>query len=117
MTDRHATSTELTLYTAEDGRTRIQCRFQDGSLWLTQAQMADLFQTTPQNVTLHLKAIFQEGELAEEATCKESLQVRRQGKRQVRRILCDDIAWAFRCNTHVEEAEVDGRKGHHGRRE
>jgi len=78
---------EMILYQTEDGRTRIQCRFDEESMWLTQAQIAELFQTTPQNVTLHLKAIFAEGELAETATCKDYLQVRREGKREVSRQL------------------------------
>lgn len=78
---------ELILYQTEDGRTRIQCRFEGETIWLTQAQMADLFRTTPQNITLHLKDIFAEGELAEEATCKEYLQVRQEGQRQVTRSL------------------------------
>ena len=77
----------LILYQTEDGRTRVECRFEDESLWLTQAQMALLFETTPQNVTLHLKAIFAEGELLEDATCKEYLQVRSEGARQVSRSL------------------------------
>ena len=75
----------MLLYQTEDGRTRIQCRFEAETLWLTQAQMAELFQTTPQNVTLHLKAIFTEGELAEAATCKDYLQVRSEGVREVTR--------------------------------
>jgi hypothetical protein len=79
--------TEIILYQTEDGRTRIQCRLDHETLWLTQAQIAELFQTTPQNVTLHLKAIFAEGELAEEATCKDYLQVRREGGREVARSL------------------------------
>ena len=78
---------ELLLYQTEDGRTRIQCRFEDEAIWLTQAQIAELFQTTPQNVTLHLKAIFAEGELAEAATCKDCLQVRSEGGREVTRKL------------------------------
>ncbi|TAJ94111.1 MAG: hydroxyacid dehydrogenase [Gammaproteobacteria bacterium] len=77
----------IILYQTEDGRTRIQCRFEDDTLWLTQAQIAELFQTTPQNVTLHLKAIFAEGELAEAATCKDYLQVRSEGSREVSRQL------------------------------
>jgi hypothetical protein len=83
----HPSNSELILYQTEDGRTRIQCRFEDRTLWLTQAQMAELFQTTPQNITLHLKAIFDEGELVEEATCKEYLQVRKEGRREVTRNL------------------------------
>jgi hypothetical protein len=77
----------LILYQTEDGRTRIQCRFEDDTVWLTQAQMAELFQTTPQNVTLHLKSIFAEGELTEASTCKDYLQVRREGDREVMRRL------------------------------
>lgn len=78
---------EIILYQTEDGRTRIQCRFEQDTLWLTQAQIAELFQTTPQNVTLHLKAIFAEGELSEAATCKDYLQVRLEGRRKVSRKL------------------------------
>jgi hypothetical protein len=78
---------ELILYQTEDGQTRIQCRLEDETLWLTQAQMAELFQVTPQNVTLHLKAIFEEGELSEAATCKDYLQVRGEGGREVSRKL------------------------------
>ena len=78
---------EILLYQTEDGRTRIQCRFENETIWLTQAQIAELFQTTPQNVTLHLKAIFAEGELVEMATCKDYLQVRREGGREVSRDL------------------------------
>lgn len=75
------------LYRTEDGRTRVECRFEEGALWLTQAQIAELFQTTPQNVTLHLKSIYAEKELDAAATCKDYLQVRREGLRQVSRRL------------------------------
>jgi hypothetical protein len=76
---------EVLLYTTEDGRTRLECRFADETLWLSQALMAELFQTTPQNITLHLKALYKEGEIGEGATCKDFLQVRREGAREVRR--------------------------------
>ncbi len=78
---------ELLLYRTEDTHTRVEVRLQDGSVWLTQAQMADLFQSTPQNITLHLKAIYQEKELLLEATCKDCLQVRAEGGRSVQRRL------------------------------
>lgn len=78
---------EFILFQTEDGRTRIECRFENETLWLTQAQIAALYQTTPQNVTLHLKAVFAEGELVEEATCKDYLQVRQEGGREVSRRL------------------------------
>ncbi|MCC5841501.1 MAG: virulence RhuM family protein [Opitutales bacterium] len=77
----------LIFYQTEDGKTRVECRFDDGSIWLTQAQIAELFQTTPQNITLHLRAIFGERELSEEATCKDYLQVRIEGEREVTRRL------------------------------
>ena len=87
MSDETLPQSEFILYQTEDGRTRIQCRFENETLWLTQAQIAELFQITPQNVTLHLKAIFAEGELAEAATCKDYLQVRQEGSREVSRNL------------------------------
>ena len=77
----------IILYQTEDGRTRIQCRFENETVWMTQALMAELFQTTPQNVTLHLRAIYVEGELSEAATCKDYLQVRSEGGRQIQRSL------------------------------
>lgn len=82
-----APSGEIVLYRTEDGRSRLECRFADETLWMSQAMMAELFQTTPQNITLHLKSIVAEGELTQEATCKEYLQVRLEGGRQVRRTL------------------------------
>lgn len=78
---------EIVLYRTEDGTARIECRFADHNVWLTQALMAELFQTTPQNITLHLKAIYEDGELREGATCKDYLQVQVEGGRQVRRRL------------------------------
>ena len=87
MSDEPLPQSEIILYQTEDGRTRVQCRFENETLWLTQALIAELFQTTPQNVTLHLKAIFAEGELAEAATCKDFLQVRVEGSREVTRTL------------------------------
>src|SRR5690606_2499312 len=78
---------ELILYTAEDGSAAIQLRAEGGTVWLTQAQIATLFDTTPQNITQHTKAIYAEGELPEAATCKELLQVRQEGRRAVNRTL------------------------------
>ncbi|MDP1590998.1 MAG: virulence RhuM family protein [Prosthecobacter sp.] len=87
MSDEPLPNSEIILYQTEDGRTRIQCRFENETLWLTQAQIAELFETTPQNVTLHLRGIFAEGELVEAATCKDYLQVRLEGGREVSRKL------------------------------
>ncbi len=87
MSDEPLPKSEIILYQTEDGRPRVQCRFENETLWLTQAQIAELFETTPQNVTLHLKGIFAEGELVEAATCKDYLQVRLEGGREVSRKL------------------------------
>lgn len=76
---------EIILYQTEDGQTRVECRFVEESLWLSQALMAELFQTTPQNITSHLRTLYAEGEIVEAATCKNFLQVRMEGDRQVRR--------------------------------
>ncbi len=85
MSNESLPTSEIILYQTEDGRTRIQCRFENETLWLSQAQIAELFETTPQNVTIHLKGIFAEGELVETATCKDYLQVRSEGGREVSR--------------------------------
>lgn len=65
----------LILYTTEDGKSRIQLRADENTVWLTQLEMADLFATTKQNISLHLQNIFEDGELREAATVKESLTV------------------------------------------
>lgn len=75
----------LVLYSTEDGRAVFSLRAEDGTVWLTQAEIASLFQTTPQNITQHVKAIYAEAELSEEATCKPYLHVPPEGPRQVRR--------------------------------
>jgi hypothetical protein len=77
----------LILYTSSDGQTRIQLRQEEDSVWLSQPEIAKLFQTTKQNVSLHAKNIFKEGELSSAATVKESLTVQTEGGRQVRRAL------------------------------
>ncbi len=73
------------LYTAPSGEVRVEVFLQDETVWLTQKAMGLLFDTTPQNITTHLKNIFESGELDEEATCKEFLQVQLEGKREVSR--------------------------------
>jgi hypothetical protein len=78
---------EFLLYKTEDGRTRVDVRIDGETVWLTQAAIADLYQTTPQNVTQHIAAIYEERELAEAGTCKPFFQVRQEGARQVQRHL------------------------------
>lgn len=67
---------ELIFYRTEDGKAEIHLRAEEDTVWLTQAEIADLFATTPQNITQHIRAILDEGELQEQATCKDYLQVR-----------------------------------------
>jgi len=87
MAEENKPASEVILYQTEDHQTRVQVRLDGQTAWLTQAQMAELFQTTPQNITLHLQALNNEGELQESATCKDYLQVRLEGTRPVRRAL------------------------------
>ena len=77
----------LILYTSDDGRSRINLRVDADSVWLSQLEIAELFQTTKQNVSLHARNIFAEGELSPLATVKESLTVQTEGARQVQRKL------------------------------
>jgi hypothetical protein len=78
---------EVVVYRTEDGRNRILVRLEDETVWLTQAMMAELYRTTKQNVSLHIQNIYEEGELAPEATVKKYLTVRREGSRTVTRSL------------------------------
>jgi hypothetical protein len=78
---------DILIYQAEDGRTKVSVRLEGESAWLTQAMLAELYQTSPQNITLHIKAIYADGELDAETTCKEYLQVRSEGQRTVQRAL------------------------------
>ncbi|HKI68935.1 MAG TPA: hypothetical protein VKA67_05060 [Verrucomicrobiae bacterium] len=71
---------EIILYQTEDGRTRLEVQFQGETAWLTQNQMAELFQTTKQNVSLHIQNIFTEKELREDSVVKESLTTAADGK-------------------------------------
>lgn len=85
MSEKEPTQGQVLIY--HDGATRLQVRLDGATVWLTQAAMAELFQTTTQNITIHLQSIYDEGELLEAATCKQYLQVRQEGGRNVRRSL------------------------------
>ena len=83
--------TDVVLYTSEDGKTRLDLRVEGKTVWLTQLEIAELFQTTKQNVSLHAKNIFAEGESSAEATVKESLTVQAEGKHEALLADADDI--------------------------
>lgn len=76
---------QLILYTTDDGKSQIQLRADLGTVWLTQLEMAELFDATKQNISLHLKNVFEDGELDAAATVKESLTVQTEGSRKVQR--------------------------------
>ena len=82
--DNHS---QFVIYQTENGETKLDVRFQNETVWLTQKNMSELFLTTPENILMHLKNIFQEGELDQKATTKDYLVVRQKGKRQVKRSL------------------------------
>ena len=85
MSENDLPQSSIVLYRTEDGRTRIQCRFENETIWLTQALIAKLLQTSIPNINLHLKGIYAEGELTEAATIKSYLIVRSEGARHVSR--------------------------------
>lgn len=76
---------KILIYTDNDGLTKIDVKLEEDTLWLTQAQMCDLYQTSRTNVVEHVKHIYEEGELEEEATCRKFRQVRQEGERMVNR--------------------------------
>lgn len=78
---------EILIYQSDDGLTNIEVKVQDETVWLTQQQMADLFQTSRTNVVEHIKHIYEEGELDENSTCRNFRQVRKEGNREVARMM------------------------------
>ena len=85
MTDRN--NSEILIYQSENGVTKIDVTFKDETVWLSQQQMAELFQTSRTNVVEHIKHIYEEGELDEKSTCRKFRQVRKEGNRDVSREL------------------------------
>jgi hypothetical protein len=97
--------TNFVFFKINDSKVNIDVLFEDETLWLTQKKMAELFETTPQNITLHLKNIYEENEADEVSTCKESLQVQKEGNRDIQRKiklynLNAIVAVGYRVNSH-----------------
>ncbi|MCE7062382.1 RhuM family protein [Dyadobacter sp. CY343] len=76
---------QIEIYVSPNGQAHIETKFEDDTVWLTQKMMADLFQTTIPNINMHLKNVYEDGELMEEATIKNSLIVQLEGQREVKR--------------------------------
>ena len=91
MSDEPLPQSEIIFYQTEDGGTRVQCRFENETVWLTQQQMAELFQTTKQNVGQHLKSLFAEGELVQDSVVKESFTTAADGKNYATRFYNLDV--------------------------
>ncbi len=86
MTERiNAKRSNILIYQTEDGETRLDVRLENETVWLTQIAIAELFQTTVPNINMHIKNIFEEGELEKEGTIKDYLIVRNEGSRRVQR--------------------------------
>ena len=76
---------EITIYEVDQHQIEVQLDTEQDTVWLSQRQMSELFETTPENILMHIKGIFRDEELVEEATTKDFLVVRQEGKRQVKR--------------------------------
>ena len=105
MNNQSLPQSEVILYQTEDGRTRIQCRFENETLWLSQALIAELFQKDVRTINEHLVNIFAEGELVREATIRKFRIVRKEGTRQVTREvehynLAAILAVGYRVSSH-----------------
>ena len=99
-------NSQIIIYQTESGETKIDVRFQDETVWLTQRLMAELFQTSVPNINMHLKSIFEESELEESSTIKDFLQVQKEGSREVKRKqkfynLDAIISVGYRIKSHV----------------
>lgn len=85
MSEELANTGRILIYQNEKGDTKIDVYFEQDTIWMTQRSMAELYQVTPQNITTHIKHIYEDGELDQRATCKSYLQVQMEGNRQIRR--------------------------------
>lgn len=87
MSDQSAPASEFILYTTEDGKTRVECRFEAETIWLTQSFLADLYDRDVRTISEHLKNLYEEAELSEEATIRKFRIVRMEGEREVSRVI------------------------------
>ena len=78
-------SNKIIIYNTEDGKSKINLKLEDGTVWLNQLQIAELFQTTKQNISKHIKAILEDGELMEDSTVNYQLTVQKEGNREIER--------------------------------
>jgi len=106
MNDDLPVKNEFLVYQTEDGRTKVDVRLEEETVWLTQQIMADLFQTTQQNISFHIRDIYSEGELEKESTYKKYLLVQKECNRPIRRGIDDYnldmiISVGYRIKCHI----------------
>ena len=85
MSDQLPQNSQFLVYETESGQLKIDVRLEDETVWLTQQLMAELFQSSKQNINHHIQSIYEEGELLPEATVKKYLTVRKEGNRDIQR--------------------------------
>ncbi|MDI3544646.1 MAG: hypothetical protein PWQ65_810 [Bacteroidota bacterium] len=105
---KEAQSGEVIIYQSEEDKTKIEVRLENDNVWLTQKMMAELFQTSPQNIMLHLKNIFKKCELQEDTTCKDFLQVQTKGSLKDEKLLSDAGSVSHR--QAIDKAKDEFRK-------
>ena len=86
MSNELASTGKILIYQNEKGDTKVDVYFAEDTIWMTQRTMAELYQTTPQNITSHIKNVYEDGELDSDSTCKDFLQVQIEGAREVQRV-------------------------------
>ncbi len=102
---------KILIYQTEDGQTQIDVRLENDTVWLTQAQMAELFESSRTNIVEHIQHIIEDHELEENSTCRKIRQVRQEGKRMVSREipmynLDMIISVGYRVNSHLEQMKM-----------
>jgi hypothetical protein len=107
MPEHEPPQSSIILYQTEDGRTRIQCRFDQETIWLTQALMAELFQIGVNTVNHHLRAIYDDGELQRAATIRQYRIVRFEGARQVTSEVVQPTGYRGRRLSHAQPPRHD----------
>ncbi len=102
---------EFVLFAAADGKARVECRFEQETLWLTQAQLAELYQKSVATINEHLANIYQEGEIDQNATIRKFRIVRTEGSRQVTRGIDQNST----CKSYLQVAQEGNRQVAHNR--
>lgn len=96
MKNKKQDNNQIIIYEGDEGQPKLEVRIEGETVWLTQAQLGELFGTTKQNISLHIQNIYDEGELSRQATVKKYLTVQKEGDREVSRDIEYYIIWIRR---------------------